>query len=114
MLCTLSLVIIRRGGLSVGVAIQSYSAKHHQTADNLADRKVFLENQYAPDAAPYDSNRLVGISNGQGHALDELLPADGVEGKDEDFEGIEKNEGRGEERLTGGKFTDNTADLIDH
>lgn len=100
--------------MSVGVAIQSYSAKHHQTADNLADRKVLLENQYAPDAAPYDSNRLVGISNGQGHALDELLPADGVEGEDEDFEGIEKNEGRGEEGLICGQLADDSTGRVKH
>lgn len=51
-----------------------------------------MKEQRAPDDAPYHGDGTVGISKGERHALDDLLPPDGVNPQDRDHAAVAQHE----------------------
>jgi hypothetical protein len=105
--CVLSIyfLLIRAG--------EEHNPENDQScADDFAERNCFPEEYGAPDKTPNQTDRLVGKGGCQGKPLDDLLPSDGINVKQENDATIIKAKPKTKEWLPGGQFAEDSREGI--
>ena len=64
-----------------------------------------MEEQGSPDNAPKHCNRSVSVGSGKWDALDDLLPAKGINAEEHHHRTIAQHESNAHELETGGELT---------
>ena len=101
-------------GLAVRPFKQDHPGDDQRRAQQLARGDRLVEEQRPPHKAPHHRHGLIGKGRGEGNALDDLLPANGVHAQQQDHRAVVQAEAHAQKALPGRLFAADLAHGIEH